>query len=188
MRRVLFGLERRGRPFRTRAALVVVGAALAVAAFRTFGSWVVAGVLGAVLVLGALAWLVRRGSRPLIGDWRDAERLAAGWLRSSGCRRVELTSAGADGGIDVLTAEWAVQVKHRSAPTGRPAVQQIIGAALAVDRRPAIVSTSGFTAPAIDFADDHDVALVELDSKARGRRVNASARDIGRRRRARFAL
>lgn len=148
--------------------------------------WIALGISGALAVLALLAWIVRRDRQPELDDWRDAERLAAAWLRTAGCRKVEPTNAGADGGIDVLTADWAVQVKHRSARTGRPVVQQIVGAALAVDRRPAVVSTSGFTAPAIDYADAHDVALVELDDSGRARRVNVAAREIGLRHKARF--
>jgi len=139
----------------------------------------IAGIVGAAFVLALLVWLLRRRPR-LIRDWRDAEVAAAAWLRAQGCRGVELTTAGADAGIDILTETWAVQVKHRSSPTGRPAIQQIVGAALDVERLPAVVSTSGFTAPAVTYASDHQVALVELDLTGRADPVTSSARDIGR--------
>lgn len=148
----------------------------------TAGAWTALGLGGALAVLVLVAWLVLARSRSSIVDWRDAEHRTATWLRSIGCRDVTLTADGADGGIDILTDRWAVQVKHRSARVGRPAVQQIVGAALAVERSPVVVSTSGFTGPALEFAADHDVALVELELDGRARPVNEPARALGRRR------
>ena len=92
-----------------------------------------------------------------------------------------LTGGSADGGIDVITSRWAVQVKHADKRVGRPIAQQIVGASLAVGRHPAIVSTSGFTAPAIDYAADHHVALLELDLDGRVHRVNPAAHQVGKR-------
>lgn len=143
----------------------------------------VAGVVGALAVLWLLFRAVRGGRPAVIEDWQQAESLTASWLRSQGCRQVALTTAGADGGIDVMTQDWAVQVKHTAKRVGRPAVQQIVGAALDADRRPAVVSTSGFTQPAITYAQDHDVALVELGADGHGTLVTESANEIGERRR-----
>lgn len=125
--------------------------------------------------------LYRRVCRPRIRDWRQAEEATARWLAKAGCRRVVLTGGSADGGIDVLTADWAVQVKHTAKRAGRPAVQQLVGAALAVERSPALFSTSGFTAPALDYALDHGVALFELDLKGKAYPLNQTARLVGRR-------
>lgn len=162
------------------AWVVLAFAAIGVVADRLV---VVGGVAGAVAVIGLLVVAVRRAGRHDDPDWQQAERAAAQWCRDAGCRKVTLTSAGADGGIDVLTAEWAVQVKHTERRVGRPAIQQIVGAAIAVERHPAIVSTSGFTKPAVEFADEHRVALIELDRAGRGIRLNEAARRVGERRR-----
>ncbi|MGZ0177864.1 MAG: restriction endonuclease [Acidimicrobiales bacterium] len=133
-----------------------------------------------VAIVG-LAMIVRRVRRPRIRDWRDAETAAARWLRKAGCRRVSLTGGSADGGIDVITAEWAVQVKHTTKRVGRPAVQQLVGAALTLNRFPALFSTSGFSAPACAYASDHDVALFELDLDGRAHGINRPARRVGKR-------
>lgn len=132
---------------------------------------------GAVMAV-FIIWRLRR---PRIRDWRDAEDAAARWLRKAGCRRVSLTGGSADGGIDVITAEWAVQVKHTSKRVGRPAVQQLVGAALTLERLPALFSTSGFSAPACQYAIEHDVALFELGLDGRARAVNRPARRVGKR-------
>lgn len=139
----------------------------------------VVGIVGAIGVVLLLVWFVRADRRVVDRDWQQVERDTATWLRTVGCRQVALTTAGADGGVDVLTSEWAVQVKHTERRVGRPAVQQIVGAALHVERRPAVVSTSGFTSPAVEYAVEHDVALVRLDDDGRGRPVTSAAREIG---------
>lgn len=134
-----------------------------------------------VVVVAGLAMIVYRVRRPRIRDWRDAETAAARWLRKAGCRRVSLTGGSADAGIDVITAEWAVQVKHTTKRVGRPAVQQLVGAALTLDRFPALFSTSGFSAPACEYAIEHDVALFELDLDGRAYGINRPARRVGKR-------
>lgn len=134
-----------------------------------------------VVAIAGLAMIVHRVRRPRIRDWRDAETAAARWLRKAGCRRVSLTGGSADGGIDVITAEWAVQVKHTTKRVGRPAVQQLVGAALTLNRFPALFSTSGFSAPACAYASDHDVALFELDLDGRAHGINRPARRVGKR-------
>ncbi len=146
----------------------------------------IAGVLGAIGVVLLLVWFVRSDRASVGRDWQQVERDTAAWLRNVGCRQVAMTTAGADGGVDVLTSEWAVQVKHTERRVGRPAVQQIVGAALHVERRPAVVSTSGFTSPAVEYAVEHDVALIRLDDDGRGRPVTSAAREIGDERRQGF--
>lgn len=139
-------------------------------------------IAAAAIVAGVmLLWLALRLRRPRIRDWRDAESAAARWLRRAGCRRVQLTGGSADGGIDVVTAEWAVQVKHTAKRVGRPAVQQLVGAALSLDRSPALFSTSGFSAPACAYATEHDVALFELDMNGAAHGINRPARRVGKR-------
>jgi len=139
--------------------------------------------LVAGLLVGGLVflWLVFVMRRPRIRDWHDAEIATARWLRRAGCRRVSLTGGSADGGIDVVTADWAVQVKHTAKRVGRPAVQQLVGAALTLDRGPALFSTSGFSGPAFAYADEHGVALFELDLKGTATGVNRAARRVGKR-------
>lgn len=145
-------------------------------------------VAGAVVVVHAASRIRRRIARKRIDDWQDAEAVAADWLRRAGCRGVALTGAGADGGIDVISTRWAAQVKHTAKKVGRPAVQQLVGAALTLERSPVLFSTGGFTAPARTYADDHRVALVELTLDGRARRLNRAAREIGSDRRWPFTV
>ena len=80
-----------------------------------------------------------------------------------------------------MTADWAVQVKHTAKRVGRPAVQQLVGAALTLGREPVLFSTSGFSAPAVVYADEHDVALLELALDGSATRINRRARRVGKR-------
>lgn len=156
---------------------LAVTAAVVVARSDQRTQLIVAAIIGAC----ALAWIRHRFRRPRIRDWQDAEVATARWLRRAGCRRVSLTGGSADGGIDVITAAWAIQVKHTSKRVGRPAVQQLVGAALSLDRAPALFSTSGFSAPAVEYATDHHVALFELDLDGSAHGINRSARRVGKR-------
>ena len=115
---------------------VVVAVVAAFAAQADQRTQVAMGIAASVV---AALLIIRRVRRPRIRDWRDAETAAARWLRKAGCRRVSLTGGSADGGIDVVTAEWAVQVKHTTKRVGRPAVQQLVGAALTLDRLSGVV-------------------------------------------------
>lgn len=172
---------------RTSAAALslLLGGVVVAAAVVTLVRWDrgVQLVLVAAAVVVLILGMIRRARSRRVRDWRDAELAVARWLRRAGCRRVALTTAGADGGVDVVTAHWAVQVKHTTKRVGRPAVQQIVGAALSLDRRAAVFSSSGFSAPAIDYAAVHDVALFELDAAGNARPLNRAARDVGKRRR-----
>ena len=161
-------------------ALVVVVVAV-VAAFAAQADQRTQIAMGIAVSVVVALLITRRVRRPRIRDWRDAETAAARWLRKAGCRRVSLTGGSADGGIDVITAEWAVQVKHTTKRVGRPAVQQLVGAALTLDRCPALFSTSGFSAPARVYAREHDVALFELDLDGRAYGINGPARRVGKR-------
>lgn len=168
----------------TAALSILVGGIVVAAALVTLVRWdrsVQLALLAAaavVLILG----LARRARRRRIRDWRDAELAVARWLRRAGCRRVAMTTAGADGGVDVVTSQWAVQVKHTTKRVGRPAVQQIVGAALSLDRRAALFSSSGFSAPALDYAVEHEVALFELGANGDAHPLNRAAREVGKRR------
>lgn len=140
------------------------------------------GLVAAVVIVAVTLWLVLRRPGSAEPEWQRFERDTAAWLDRVGCRRVEPTGAGADGGIDVLTERWAVQVKATSKVAGRPVIQQTVAAAVAVEREPVVVSASGFSPQAIEAAAMHQVALVDA-STGRFERVNAQAHEIGLRRR-----
>lgn len=66
----------------------------------------------------------------VVGDWRMAEEVVARWMRKNGWPEAALTGNGQDVGIDVTASSAVAQVKwFTSARVGRPAIQQLQGAA-----------------------------------------------------------
>ena len=93
----------------------------------------------------------------------DAELAARDWLRYWGFPDAELTEAGADGGVDVRTADAIAQVKAEVRPIGRPEVQQLAGIASHEGRVPLFFSLGRFTTQAEEWASEARVALFTFD-------------------------
>ncbi len=94
-----------------------------------------------------------------IQTWRDAETFAVSVLRAWGHPDATVTNAGADGGVDVRGQHVLAQVKHRSAPTGRPDVQRLYGARGTGTEDLFFFSRSGYSPQTIDYGDVHDIGL-----------------------------
>ena len=107
-------------------------------------------------------------------DWQEAERRAADYLTQLGFTTVEVQSGGSDGGVDVRVPGLVVaQVKATNSPVGRPVIQQIFGIAKAEgDVTPIVFSLSGFSQTAIDWADEHSVALFIFSRSHKGYEIN----------------
>jgi len=99
-----------------------------------------------------------------IASPRDAEHMATRHLRSLGHSTARTTPTGPDGGVDVIADDALAQVKMEAVQTGRPAVQQLVGAA---GRRFAgslyFYSAAGYTQQAIDYAESEHVSLFTFD-------------------------
>jgi hypothetical protein len=99
----------------------------------------------------------------LVYDWRDAEELAAWYMREIlELGSVRLTGNGADGGIDVTSADASAQVKHYSSPVGAPEVQQAKGASHG-SSHVLFFALSAYTKQAMDFSVAAGVALFSYD-------------------------
>ena len=94
-----------------------------------------------------------------IQTWRDAETFAVSLLRAWGHPDAKVTNAGADGGVDVRGRHVLAQVKHRSAPTGRPDIQRLYGARGTGTEDLYFFSRSRYSPQAIDYGEVHDVGL-----------------------------
>jgi hypothetical protein len=87
-------------------------------------------------------------------------------MRQIGFDDADITTAGADRGVDVVSSRAVAQVKHyATSPVGAPAVQQLRGAAHAYEWH-LFYSLSGYTKAAVQFADDASVALFTYDARA----------------------
>lgn len=92
-------------------------------------------------------------------SWRDAEHGAASWLRSRGEVGIRVGAGTRDGGVDVESNRYVVQVKDWKGNVGGPAVRQIAGVAAARGKTGVVVARNGFTADAIAFARQAGVEL-----------------------------
>lgn len=107
-----------------------------------------------------------------VESWADAEQLGLAVMRNLGFVDATLTRAGADGGIDVMSANAVCQVKHLSGAAGRPAVQQLHGSALG---RTAIFLSARYSADAIKWGSSARVALFTFDERGVVRAVSPAA-------------
>ena len=108
---------------------------------------------------------------------KDYEKMAAGYLRSHGFRRVKITGRSADYGVDIVATKrrhrYAVQCKFYSKPVGVAAVQQVVGGMAYYNCDKAMVITNNtFTRQARELARMDEVMLLEnIKSSGRLRRA-----------------
>ncbi|WP_369023586.1 restriction endonuclease [Nocardia cyriacigeorgica] len=109
----------------------------------------------------------------------EAEENAAVQMRSLGYEDARVTERGADGGIDVRATGAVAQVKWRAGQVGRPELQRLFGArGKRYDLRLFFFAAAPFTAHAIEYADDVEMALFTYDPTGRVTPVNATATKI----------
>ncbi len=94
---------------------------------------------------------------------REAEYIAAQWMRFLGATECRVTQATRDGGADVVSAHHVAEVKHRQAPVGVSFVRQIFGVAASTSKHALFFSLGGYTSGAIDFANDNSISLFQYD-------------------------
>ena len=105
-----------------------------------------------------------------------AELNAAEVLKSFGFTDAKATTGGADGGIDVRASRALAQVKWRGGVAGRPALQQLVGAAAGETGKALFFfSASGYSQQAVQYADQHDIGLFTYDPLGRVEAVNLAA-------------
>jgi hypothetical protein len=105
----------------------------------------------------------------------DAEQVAAEWMRHFGFEDARCTAAGTDGGVDVRSREAVAQVKAQLTPVGRPELQALYGVARSESRRPLFFSLMSYTAAAMAWADEVQMALFRFDHAGTVEAVNLAA-------------
>jgi hypothetical protein len=105
----------------------------------------------------------------------DAEQVAAEWMRHLGFGDARCTGAGTDGGVDVRSQAAVAQVKAQLSPVGRPELQALYGVARSEGRQPLFFSLMSYTAAALTWADEVDMALFRFDHAGMVEAVNGPA-------------
>lgn len=97
-------------------------------------------------------------------SWKEAEQSAAKWMQSNGYLDAAVTPAGADGGIDVISARAIAQVKFQQKPVGSAVIQQLKGATSSPTHRgreALFFSAFGYSAPAMKTGRELGVQLYQ---------------------------
>lgn len=161
--------------------------------FAVFGQYILPG----VFLIGALVSAFNRFKREKIYDtssritygnfledmsWQDFELLVGEHFRRQGYR-VEETSGGADGGIDLIVIrngeKYLVQCKQWKAyKVGVKIVRELLGVMVGAGAAGGFVVTSGeFTRDAISFAHANNIELLDGEALRRMMKVQAEQTD-----------
>ncbi|QDC12713.1 hypothetical protein E2561_00570 [Rhodococcus ruber] len=118
-----------------------------------------------------------------ISTAREAEENAAVHMRKLGFPDAAVTDEGPDGGIDVRSSGAVAQVKLWFRPVGSPALQQLYGARGTARHEMLFFAHSGYSKPAVLYADQHSIALFTFDTDGNITAHNDSARALVKQRR-----
>jgi hypothetical protein len=113
------------------------------------------------------------GIRRAVNTPEEAEQFCAQVMSALGLTNARVTAGGPDGGIDVESNDMVAQVKHHMTSVGRPDVQRLVGAA--EGRRCLFFSMSGYSGPALDYADGAGMILLQYSTGGDVGPVNARA-------------
>lgn len=110
---------------------------------------------------------------------RGAEMWVADALRWLGATDVEVTRASADGGVDVLTSEYAVSVKHYAGSVPVEEVREIFGVGTVMKLTPLLWTSGSLTSSGAQFAEVAQVPVFHYSVEtAKIRAVNKHAQDL----------
>lgn len=98
-------------------------------------------------------------------DPRDFEFYCGDYLRFKGYKKVKVTKATQDGGIDVIAykngIKYAVECKRYRGSVGRPIIQKLHSAAMMSGAIGIVITTGHFTNQAIQYANEAAIILID---------------------------
>lgn len=89
----------------------------------------------------------------------EAEHYVCDYLLFLGASGAKVSKQSRDGGIDVESEDFIVQVKHQHAPVGVKVVREMLGLSLSTGKQPVIFAKTGYSSDAAVFAYEQGVAL-----------------------------
>lgn len=89
----------------------------------------------------------------------EAEHYVCNYLLFLGASGAKVSQQSRDGGIDVESENFIVQVKHQHAPVGVKVVREMLGSSMATGKQPVIFAKTGYSSDAAVFAYEQGVAL-----------------------------
>lgn len=119
--------------------------------------------------LGPLPALPEREMTPIEAE--DYVKRCVLYLGDSGAQTTRYVD---DGGVDVISDNYAIQVKHQMANIGPEVVRSMFGVATAMGKIAAVFVRSGFTKSAISFADENGILLFTYEPSIKAHSEKAS--------------
>ena len=92
---------------------------------------------------------------------QEAEHYVEAWLRFLGVVDSEVTQYSQDGGIDIESSDFVVQVKHLSRAVSVQPIRELLGVASSKGKRAIFFSREGYTRDALRFAEDNQIIAFE---------------------------
>jgi hypothetical protein len=92
---------------------------------------------------------------------QEAECYVEAWLRFLGVVDSEVTQYSQDGGVDIESSDYVVQVKHLSRPVSVQPIRELFGVAASKGKGAVFFSRSGYTKDALRFAEDNRIIAFE---------------------------
>lgn len=120
----------------------------------------------------------KRPANRLIRNPREAEEIAAEWMKFFGFIDALPTPIGPDNGIDVVSTLAIAQVKMEGISTSRPTVQALAGVASVENKKALFFSLGGYTSEAIEWSEKAVVSLFQFDLQGEPFPMNSHARHI----------
>ncbi len=92
---------------------------------------------------------------------QEAEHYVAAWLGFLGVVDSEVTQYSQDGGVDIESSDYVVQVKHLAKAVSVQPIRELFGVAASKGKRAVFFSRSGYTKDALRFAEDNRIIAFE---------------------------
>lgn len=118
-------------------------------------------------------------SMRLIKTPRDAELNARDWMIYLGFSDARATPVGRDKGVDVTSSRAIGQVKFKGVKTSMDDIKLLHSTSILLAKRALFFSLGGYTQPALEFADQVQIALFEFDYQGAIKSINSSAKKLG---------
>lgn len=96
---------------------------------------------------------------------RGAEHLVSAWVAHLGQKNVYVTRQSGDGGYDVGSDDWVVQVKNYQGSVGVHEIRELVGTSSVDSRLPVLFTSGSLTRDASEFADQANLAIFRYSAE-----------------------
>jgi len=95
-----------------------------------------------------------------------AEHLCTAWMRHLGVLDAQVTQLTGDGGVDITSSRYVVQVKNLAASVPVADIRAIFGVAVADSKRALLMTSGSVSSAGLEFANRTGMALIQYNAVA----------------------